>query len=92
MIHFWMTFRDYNEVGYNRMEEIAKGLILLGIVIILVGGALLMIGRVPFLGRLPGDFSFSQGGFTCFVPLATSILLSILLTLLLNVLLRLMNR
>lgn len=70
------------------MEELAKLLILFGVVIILVGGALLLIGRVPFLGHLPGDITLSQGGFTCFFPLATSILLSLLLTLLLNLLAR----
>ncbi len=71
------------------MEDLAKLLIALGVIIILVGAALLVAGRVPFLGRLPGDFTFSSGGLTCFVPLATSIILSILLTILLNVIIKL---
>lgn len=74
------------------MEDLGRLLILFGIVIIVVGGGLVVIGRVPFLGRLPGDLTFSTGGFSCFFPLATSIVLSILLTLLLNVLLRITNR
>lgn len=52
---------------------------------VVIGGALLLAGRIPFVGRLPGDFTFSTGEFTCFFPLATSILLSLLLTLLLNI-------
>lgn len=71
------------------MEDLAKLLILFGVVMVAIGGALLLVGRVPFLGHLPGDITLSQGGFTCFFPLATSILLSILLTLLLNVIVRL---
>ncbi len=67
------------------MEDLAKLLIILGVVIILLGGALLLVGRVPFLGKLPGDITIQSGGFTCFFPLATSILLSILLTILVQV-------
>ncbi len=74
------------------MEDLAKLLILLGVAIILIGGALLLLGRVPFLGRLPGDFTLSTGGFTCFFPLATSILLSILLTVLLTLASRLVQK
>ncbi len=74
------------------MEDLAKLLIALGVIIILIGGALLLVGRVPFLGRLPGDFTFSSGGFTCFFPLATMIILSVLLTILLNIAVRLFNR
>ncbi len=71
------------------MEDLAKLLILFGVVMVAIGGALLLVGRVPFLGHLPGDITISGSGFTCFLPLATSILLSILLTLLLNVIVRL---
>ncbi len=74
------------------MEDLAKLLIALGVIIILIGGALLLVGRVPFLGKLPGDITIQSGGLTCFFPLATSIILSILLAILLNIALRLFNR
>ncbi len=74
------------------MQDLAKLLILLGAVIIMAGVVLLFAGRIPFLGRLPGDITYSSGGFTCFFPLATMILLSIILTILLNILLRVLNR
>jgi hypothetical protein len=64
------------------MDDLAKLLILFGGIMVVIGGALLLAGRIPFIGRLPGDFTFSTGGFTCFFPLATSILLSLLLNLL----------
>ncbi len=74
------------------MDDLAKLLIAFGAVIILLGVALLVAGRVPFLGHLPGDFTFSWGGVTCFFPLATSIVLSILLTILLNLVVHLNNK
>jgi hypothetical protein len=39
-------------------------------------------GRIPWLGKLPGDFTFRSGGLTVYVPLATCLLLSVLLSLL----------
>jgi hypothetical protein len=52
--------------------------------LLLIGGALMLFGRFS----LPGDLTFRRGGFTLYVPIATSILLSLLLTVLLNVLFR----
>ncbi len=45
---------------------------------------LLLAGRVPFLGRLPGDFHFSGKGWAVYFPFATLLILSIVLTILLN--------
>ncbi len=74
------------------MDQLARLLIVFGAVVVLAGLALLVLGRIPFLGRLPGDFTFTSGGLTCIFPLATSIILSIVLTLLLNLALRLFSR
>ncbi len=74
------------------MEDLAKILIAFGVIIILIGGALLLVGRVPFLGKLPGDLTIQSGGFTCFFPLATSIILSILLTILLNIVVHVIHK
>lgn len=62
-------------------EGFAKLLILFGIVLAVLGGLLLMVGKIPFIGRLPGDFYIQRENFTLYVPLASSILISILLTL-----------
>ncbi len=74
------------------MEEMGRVLIVLGVVIAIVGGALLFMAKVPGLGRLPGDLTFQRDGFTCFFPIATSIVLSIVLTIVLNVLFGLLRR
>ena len=75
------------------LSSIARWGILTGAVIIIIGIGLWLAGRFDLpLGRLPGDIHIERGGFSCFIPLATSILLSLLLTLALNILLRFLNR
>jgi hypothetical protein len=63
-------------------EEFGKFLVLFGVVIVLLGGLLLVAGKIPFIGRLPGDIYIQKDHFTFYFPLATSLLISILLTLL----------
>ncbi len=63
------------------MQYIGKFLIVFGAIFIAIGGLLLLSGRVPWLGRLPGDVVIQKKNFTFYFPLATSILLSIILTL-----------
>ena len=65
---------------------IAKILIAFGLLIALVGVVLLLVGRVPWIGRLPGDIHIQRGNFTFYFPLATSLLLSVVLTLVLYLL------
>jgi hypothetical protein len=72
--------------------DLGRMLVLLGGLVALMGLALLVVGRVPFLGRLPGDITLRRGGFSCYVPIVTSFLLSLLLTLVLNLIVRLLNR
>lgn len=72
----------------NDLGAVGRLLIGAGVLLALVGVVLLLIGRVPFLGRLPGDFLFQRGPVTVYVPLGTSLVLSILLTLALNIFLR----
>ncbi|MEA1977764.1 MAG: DUF2905 domain-containing protein [Chloroflexota bacterium] len=75
------------------LSTIARWVIVAGVVIIIIGIGLWLAGRFDLpLGRLPGDIHIERGGFSCFIPLATSIILSLLLTLALNILLRFLNR
>jgi hypothetical protein len=67
---------------------LARFLILFGAISIVVGLILLAGQRIPFLGRLPGDFLFRKGSATIYIPLATSLLLSLVLTFLLNIIFR----
>jgi len=63
------------------IEQIGKFLVIAGIVVIAVGGLMMLSGKIPWLGRLPGDIIVQRKNFTFYFPLATSIILSILLTL-----------
>jgi hypothetical protein len=74
------------------LSDLGRTILLLGVILIVVGLLLTLAGRIPLLGRLPGDIVIERGNLTCAVPIATSILLSLLLTLILNVLARLGNR
>jgi hypothetical protein len=66
----------------DNIQYIGKFLILLGLIVTTIGGLLLLSGKIPWLGRLPGDILIQKKNFTFYFPLATSILLSIILTLL----------
>lgn len=75
------------------LSTLARWLILAGLAIAVLGGVLWGLARLGLpLGRLPGDFHFSAAGMTCFIPLATSIVLSLILTLALNVIIRLLRK
>jgi hypothetical protein len=43
---------------------------------------MMLAGKLPWVGRLPGDIVLHRKNFTFYFPLATSILISLLLTLL----------
>jgi hypothetical protein len=68
--------------------DIGRWLIVVGIVLLGVGVVFLALGRVPWLGRLPGDILIERENLRIFIPLGTMILLSLLLTLVLNVIAR----
>jgi hypothetical protein len=64
------------------IDSLGKMLILFGVVLALLGGLLLLAGKIPFLGRLPGDIVIRRERWSFYFPLTTSILISILLSLL----------
>ncbi|HXG02027.1 MAG TPA: DUF2905 domain-containing protein [Candidatus Binatia bacterium] len=63
------------------MSDVGKLLVALGLLIAAVGVLLMLVGRVPWIGRLPGDIHIERGNWTFYFPLATSLLLSLVLTL-----------
>lgn len=78
--------------------QMAKWLIGIGLFFVILGGVILLFNRLGLggiklpLGRLPGDIRIQGDNFTCFIPIASSILLSILLTVILNLIVRFLNR
>ncbi|HSE06648.1 MAG TPA: DUF2905 domain-containing protein [Methylomirabilota bacterium] len=61
-------------------------LLLFGLLMVLLGLVLLLAGhfwgKVPWLGRLPGDIHIQRGNWTFYFPLATCLAISVALTLL----------
>ncbi len=66
---------------------IGRTLIVVGVLVVLVGIALVAGNRVG-LGRLPGDVSFERGNFRVYAPIATCVIVSVVLTVLANLFLR----
>jgi hypothetical protein len=63
------------------VNDLGRLLIVMGVVITLVGVVMVMVGRVPWLGRLPGDIHVERGNWSFHFPIVTSLLLSVVLTL-----------
>ncbi len=74
------------------MKDLGKMLVGLGLVMLILGSILLVAGnlsgKVPWLGRLPGDIYVERDGWKFYAPLGTSLLLSIVLSLVLALLFR----
>jgi hypothetical protein len=64
------------------MSELGKTLIVLGGILVLIGILLSVGGKVPWLGRLPGDILVQRDRFSFYFPLTTSLLVSVVLSLL----------
>ena len=68
---------------------LGRGLVYLGLGLALVGGLVVLLGRVLDLGTLPGDLVYRGDNVRVYVPIATMLVLSVVLTLLVNLALRL---
>lgn len=68
------------------MADLGKLLVLVGGIVLVVGLALMLLGRTNLpLGCLPGDIIYRGRNTTFYFPLATSILLSVVLSIVLYV-------
>lgn len=63
-------------------DSLGKLLVVFGVALAIVGGLLVLIGKVPFLGRLPGDIVVRRDNWSVYFPLTTCVVISVLLTLL----------
>ena len=64
------------------MGDLGRLLMIVGAVVFTLGAVLALAGRLPWLGRLPGDILIERGPVTFYFPLATSLIVSVALTLL----------
>ena len=64
------------------LQPLARLLIVFGVVVTCFGVALLLLPRVPWLGRLPGDILIRRDRMSFYFPLTSCLLASLLLSLL----------
>jgi hypothetical protein len=66
------------------VESLGKLLLSIGIITIVIGAALVLLGKATWFGRLPGDIVIRREGFSIYIPIITMIIFSAFLTLLFN--------
>lgn len=64
-------------------NSLGKILLIFGSILIGLGIFFILINKIPFIGKLPGDIFIQRKNFTFYFPLTTSIILSLILSLIL---------
>ncbi|MFH1621643.1 MAG: DUF2905 domain-containing protein [Candidatus Omnitrophota bacterium] len=59
--------------------QLGKILLIMGVCIAAIGLVFMVIDRIPFLGKLPGDIHIQKENFSFYFPITTCILISIIL-------------
>jgi hypothetical protein len=62
------------------MGELGKSIITIGIILIIIGLVVTIAGKIPGVGKLPGDIIIKKENFSFYFPLTTCILISIVLS------------
>lgn len=70
------------------MGGIGRILIYLGLWLAVLGVIFSLVGKIPWLGQLPGDITIERERFTFYFPLATCLITSVILSLVLYLLRR----
>lgn len=61
---------------------LGKTLMVVGLVLVVAGLLLHFSGKIPFIGRLPGDIRIEKENFSLYFPLGSCLLLSLILSVL----------
>ena len=70
------------------MAGFGKGLIYIGLVLVVIGVLFSLGGKIPWLGHLPGDIYIERQRFSLYFPITTCLLISVIITLVLYLLRR----
>ena len=65
----------------GELNTLGKILIGMGILMIIIGGLFIIGGKIPFIGRLPGDIAIQKKNFSFYFPITTCIIISIIFSL-----------
>lgn len=80
-------YHERMDGGFN-VSGLGRLLIILGGLVLAAGVLLVLLGQIPFFGRLPGDIAIERERFSFFFPLASMLILSLILTVIVNIVLR----
>jgi hypothetical protein len=69
----------------ENFQHLGKVLIIAGALLLGAGLLLTFWGKLPFIGKLPGDIIIKKENFTFYFPIVTCIVISLLLTLIMSV-------
>jgi hypothetical protein len=72
----------------SRVQDLGRGIVVFGLVVAAVGGLLMLLPRVPWLGHLPGDVNLERPGFSVHFPIVTCLVVSAVATIILNLFFR----
>lgn len=67
------------------MEEFGKTIIILGAFWVCFGGFLWILGKLPFMGKLPGDIFIKKENFSLYTPIASMLLISLIISIILTI-------
>jgi len=62
------------------MGSLGKALVIAGGVMMVLGAVFMLGGKIPWLGKLPGDIYIQKKNMTFFFPITTSLLVSAVLS------------
>jgi len=63
------------------MNEIGRILILIGLTCLVAGCLFYLFGKIPGLGKMPGDIMVKRENFTFYFPIVSCLLISLVLSL-----------
>ncbi len=70
----------------SEFSGIGKLLMIFGAIMLIVGALIWLGGKIPGIGRLPGDIFIKRGNFSFYFPIVTCIIISIILSFIFNLL------
>jgi DUF2905 family protein len=70
------------------VQNLGRTLLVMGLVMEAIGVGLMLVGKVPWIGQLPGDIHVERDDFSFHFPLVTCLVVSLVLSLILHIFLR----
>jgi ABC-type tungstate transport system substrate-binding protein len=68
--------------------DLGRTVLGLGVLLVVVGAAMMLGGKIPWLGHLPGDIQVERDRFSFYFPVATCLVVSVVLSVVLKLIFR----